>query len=487
MATHHVTIGPEFFVKAKKDYIDWRFALAREFFQNCIDCGSDRIVVLCHEGDGVTKLSVTNNGEPMTKPILIDKLLSLGSSGKNFEGTTGGFGKAKEILYFSHRSYRIYSGSLVVDGSGAAYDLQTDAEFFHGTRSDIVIEGSHESELLVAIRRFIGFAQWDGVFVINGEELRGDLRKGSPRRDLGFATVYSNRSFRYQMVVRINGIPMFSKGIGLDRCIVVELKGKSDEILTANRDGLLEPFGGDLSDFVTELAVDKRSALKVRSPKYVQYRGTKMCHVRQLNVLDVVEPVVDCVGAPASAARVVGTSEGASAVAWSVAAKAVAAEPVKTPKSKLGMNFLIKNETDLKIPAYYDPGTGEFSEYSRKLVRIWGRLMLELHRLFDVEAEFSIGFVFDEESEAEFENGGYGQVYFLNPCKVVEQKYSNSKSFQKRFKLTERGRLIAIAAHEFTHGGGGQFGWHDENYANKLTDILGVVLSNSSRFAWCFK
>jgi hypothetical protein len=176
-------------------------------------------------------------------------------------------------------------------------------------------------------------------------------------------------------------------------------------------------------------------------------------------------------------------------VAWSVAAKAVAAAAAEKskPKSKLGMNFLIKNETDLKIPAYYDPGTGEFSEYSRKLVRIWGRLMLELHRLFDVEAEFSIGFVFDEESEAEFENGGYGQVYFLNPCKVVEQKYSNSKSFQKRFKLTERGRLIAIAAHEFTHGGGGQFGWHDENYANKLTDILGVVLSNSSRFAWCFK
>ena len=111
--------------------------------------------------------------------------------------------------------------------------------------------------------------------------------------------------------------------------------------------------------------------------------------------------------------------------------------------------------------------------------------MVEMHRLFDAEAEFSIGFVFDEESEAEFENGGYGQVYYLNPCKIKEQKYSYSKSFQKRFKLTERGRLIAIAAHEFVHGLG--MGWHDESYANKLTDVLGVVLSSSSRFAWCFK
>jgi len=495
MAAHHVTIGPEFFVKAKKDYTDWRFALAREFFQNCMDCGSTQIVVETSEANGVTSLSVANNGDPMTQEILINKLLSLGSSGKNFEGTTGGFGKAKEILYFSHQSYRIHSGSLVVEGSGAAYDLQTDAEFFHGTRSDIVIEGHHEADLLSVIRKFIGFAQWDGVFVINGREERGDLKKGSPRRDLGFGMVYSNRSFSYQMVVRINGIPMFSKGISLDRCIVVELKGKSDEILTANRDGLLEPFGSDLSDFVTELSVDKRSALKARQPRYIQYRGTKMCHVRSLNVVEVVEPVVDCVGhrqvftTPAVDtcinAELFPEAAAASMVAWSVAAKAMAAETASKSKSKLGMNFILKNQTDLKIPAYYDPGTGEFSEYSRKLVRIWGRLMVEMHRLFDAEAEFSIGFVFDEESEAEFENGGYGQVYYLNPCKIKEQKYSYSKSFQKRFKLTERGRLIAIAAHEFVHGLG--MGWHDESYANKLTDVLGVVLSSSSRFAWCFK
>jgi hypothetical protein len=159
--------------------------------------------------------------------------------------------------------------------------------------------------------------------------------------------------------------------------------------------------------------------------------------------------------------------------------------PAPRVVATLGTNFILKNETDLKIPAYYDPGSGEFSEYSRKLVRIWGRLMIEMHRLFDTEAEFSIGFIFDEDSEAEFEDRSYGQVYYLNPCKIVEQKYSNSKSFQKRFKLTERGRLMAIAAHEYVHGLGKS--WHDEDYANKLTDVLGVVLSNASRFTWCFK
>jgi len=500
MAAHHVTIGPEFFIKAKKDYTDWRFALVREFFQNCMDCGSTRIVVDTSEANGTTSLSVTNDGEPMTQDVLINKLLSLGSSGKNFEGTTGGFGKAKEILYFCHERYMIHSGSLIVEGSGAAYDLQIDAPFLSGTKSDIVIDGYHESDLLMAIRKFIGFAQWDGVFVINGDEFKGDLRKGSPRRDLGFGMVYSNRSFRYQMIVRINGIPMFVKGINLDRCVVVELKGKSDEILTANRDGLLEPFGGDLSSFVTELAVDKRSALKDRrrGPRYIQYRGTKMCHVRQLDVLNVVEAAAAPVTSPSPTSQPgvrVDANEQVHAAAYSEAREQgpeVAGDydmevSVPAPRlvATLGTNFILKNETDLKIPAYYDPGSGEFSEYSRKLVRIWGRLMIEMHRLFDTEAEFSIGFVFDEDSEAEFEDRSYGQVYYLNPCKIVEQKYSNSKSFQKRFKLTERGRLIAIAAHEFVHGLGKD--WHDESYANKLTDVLGVVLSNASRFTWCFK
>ena len=483
MAVHHVGITSDFFARGLKDYADWRWAWPRELAQNGMDSGASTIHFAIRTNvDGDTEATCWNDGPPMTKEVLLDKFLCLGGTTKTFAGTVGGFGIAKTVCCLAHKSYQIETGSYMVAGVGGQFEL-TEQQPFSGTRTTVIMNGDHTEAILQAIRKFIGFAQWDGTFVVNGEELRGDLRKGSPRRDLGFATVYSNKSFRYVMVVRINGIPMFTKGINLDRCVVVELQGRSDEILTANRDGLVWPMDGELSDFVTELAVDKRSALKVRQPKYVQYRGTKMCNVRQLNV-------VDCVDAPLApflpfiAACVGNASEGASTVAWSMAAQAVATES-KVPKSKLGTNFILKNQTDRKVPAYYDPGTGEFSEYSRKLVRIWGRLLLELHRLFDAEAEFSVGFVFDDESEAEHEQGSYGQVYYVNPCKVVEQKSSCSKSFQKRFKLTERGRLIAIAAHEFVHGLG--FNWHSEDYACKLTDVVGVILSNSSRFAWCFK
>jgi hypothetical protein len=213
-----------------------------------------------------------------------------------------------------------------------------------------------------------------------------------------------------------------------------------------------------------------------------------MCHVRALNVMDVVQPVeeVEAPGpddiSPEQAAHLFGTRVQAAA---HVSSEEV--EPVRA--ASIGTNFILKNETELKIPAYYDPGSGEFSEYSRKLVRIWGRAIVEMHRLFDVEAEFSVGFIFDDDSsgasEAQFEQGDYGIVYYLNPCKVVEQSSTYSKSFRKRFKLTERDRLIMIALHEFLHAIGNN--WHDETYANRLTDMAAVVMKNRKRFNWVFK
>jgi hypothetical protein len=512
----HITIGPEFFAKARNDYDNWHWAVIREFFQNGIDCGSSEIHVEITETGGSTILRVRNDGDPMNEAVLVDKLLCLGGSGKNFDNTTGGFGKAKEVLYFCHESYMIRSGNLRVDGSGASYDLTTD-EYVDGTISEISISGCHQDELLKQIKVFCGVGQWSGTFYVNGVPMTASLRKGSPRRDLGFGVVYTNRSCTYRMIVRINGIPMFITSTGLDRCVIVELKGQSDEVMTSNRDGLVSPYRDELSSFVTELAVDKRSALKDRrrGPRYKEYRGTKLCHSQALNVVEAVGVVgVEAVlkdeyrsGGPARDEAVIddGVSSGVD-----VAGDAEVHDPVvheagvrqgrraaayapgesgfepRRQVATLGTNFVVKNETDLKVPAYYDPGSGEFSAYSHKLVRIWGRIMLEMHRLFDREAEFSIGFIFDDgESEAECEDRSYGLVYYLNPCKVVEQSASCSKSFRKRFKLTERDRLIAIGAHEFVHALG--YGWHDESYACKLTDVLAVVMKHRKRFNWCFQ
>ncbi len=80
--------------------------------------------------------------------------------------------------------------------------------------------------------------------------------------------------------------------------------------------------------------------------------------------------------------------------------------------------------------------------------------------------------------------GRFGRVYYVSPAKIVEQSTSYSKSFKKRFKLTERNRLIMVALHEFVHGLG--LSWHDEDFACKLTDMAWHVIDNRKRFNWCF-
>jgi hypothetical protein len=151
----------------------------------------------------------------------------------------------------------------------------------------------------------------------------------------------------------------------------------------------------------------------------------------------------------------------------------------------IGEEFVIKNETDLVVPTYYRPDESDFSSYSKKLARIWGRLMLQLHRTFDHEAEFAIGFLFSDEDEAQFEDGQFGKVYYIAPAKLVEQNATYSKSWKKAFALTERNRVLAIAVHEFVHGLG--YDIHDERYASKLTDTMGKVMDNRKAFNWAWK
>lgn len=108
-----------------------------------------------------------------------------------------------------------------------------------------------------------------------------------------------------------------------------------------------------------------------------------------------------------------------------------------------------------------------------------------MHRMLKMENEFGIGFVFSEDAEAQYEKTSeFGTVYYLNPAKVVEQTGTSSKSFKKRFQLTERDRLLSIAVHEVVHGLG--YSSHNEEYAGKLTDVFAMVLKERKRFNWAF-
>lgn len=505
--SNSISIGPEFFAKAKNDYADFSWALVREFFQNSIDApGCKKIDVQVHTVEGgVTKMVVTNDGAPMTREILTNKLLSLGGSGKGFNGTVGGFGKAKEVLYFCHRSYQIHTGDLLVQGSGAGYDLNESVpDALSGTSSTIVLDCDLTTRLCKTVEKFASYAQWDGSITLNGGQLACNLRKGSPRREFEWGTVYTNKSDKNRVVVRVGGIPMFSAYTSFDRMVVVELKGASVDVLTSNRDSLVWRFQDQFDKFLMDLVVNRSKALKSQNPTYQHFSGAKFKTSKE-NPERKSSGVSarELVGAKQNVSVAAFMGSGSSTGSGGFGGIAVSGERLgvvgsvddyanesiatasSSPTSTISEEFVLKNETTLKIPDYFQPDSDQFGSYAKKLARMWGRLIVELHRLFETEAEFGIGFVLSDDCEAQYEKTKeFGVVYYLNPAVVVEQVSSASKSLKKRFQLTERDRLLSIAVHEFVHGLG--YGSHDEAYAGKLTDVFAKVMKERKRFNWCF-
>jgi hypothetical protein len=248
------------------------------------------------------------------------------------------------------------------------------------------------------------------------------------------------------------------------------------------------------------LTTDGKRALKTRCTEYTHYEGSKLKNQKKAGISardmvaftsgsETVEEPEEGTQAPAQEANVVAKAAFAPAVGVGSHAaggsQVLSRQEVKQrPVSQIQDDFVIRNNLGMKIPACYLPDRKEFGAYSLKLARMWGRLLLQLHELFDRADEFSIGFNFDEEEVALHEqSSNYGRVYYLNPVQVVKSS-SGPRSLKKRFQLTDRDSVLAAAVHEFTHGQG--YSSHDSEYAAAVTANFAVVMKHRKKFNWCF-
>lgn len=491
-----VKLGPNFFKKIKNDYSNWQFAWVRELLQNSIDApGCSNIDIRISEDSNHTVGYVTNDGAPMDENTLVGKLLALGESGKNFQdGSIGGFGIAKSLIYLCHEGgYVIRTGDLIVHGLGGDYVLSQSDKHLHGTESTVRMAPGEGKKLLDYCRAFVYMTQWPGNFTINGEELQGRFRKGSRRREFTWGTVYTNKSIANRLIVRIHGVPMFTRHLDCnDRTIVLELKGNGADVLQSNRDSLKWQYQNELDAFCDEVTVNKHSALRDTSPAYYHYKGDKLHGTAQQKISEIIQEAYATIqeeAPPSSEETPTEAPEGVETTDYRAHTSDVRAPEqhleVKTTKSQISSDFVLKNCTGMEVPDYYLPTA--FSSYSSKLAGIWAKCLLKLHEVAGKTGSFSIGFILDEDREAEMEQGDYGLVYYINPAVVVRQTASASRSLKKRFKFTPAGRwqILALAAHEFTHGALAQHS-HDEAYASALTDLSSIVLRHRDKFNSCF-
>lgn len=525
-----VKIGPNFFAKVRKDYADWTFATAREFVQNSADAKyTTRITVEVTAKDDSVLLVVENNGETMSEDIIVNKLLALGESGKDFAGTVGGFGIAKSLLYMSNLSYRISSGKHLVVGCGGDYELTELDTPVAGTRSEVFIAPTKWLDAAALaeriIKRFVAViatTQRPNIeFTVNGKPVDANLKKGARRRGFTWGTAYTNKTYPKTLVVRIDGMPMFTKQIDLPRCVILELEGNSGDSLTSNRDGLQYTQQCQLDNLLYELAVDKVSALREPTTSYTHYSGKRLAAKKaQQTFSEILTAAYATVQEPEDTANEDEVEQAATAVierptlehrtnvleSWEVSEEGehtgtmlLAATrygeptehevkrhfvPLKTRPEVPG-EFIIKNELGMQIPEHLLPES--FSAYAKKLITSWTATLLEMHHLFADTTDFAVGFILSDDREAEYEaDGPYGAAFYINPVAVKKNSFGG-RSLARRWKFNPIGKhaILSVALHEYNHRKSTNY--HDEEYANSLTDLTGVVFKNLAKFHKCFR
>ncbi len=313
---------------------------------------------------------------------------------------------------------------------------------------------------------------------------------------------------------------MFVETITYKKCVIVELNEPAKKYLTSNRDGLTYPYRGNLSSFIQELASDGHSALSQRdSTTYSVFDGLWVTKAQE-KVGKKPEKATDVAAddeeyesdKTANEEGVLDTSPEAQQVQQ---AEAVRRNEVQVPAAAFiqvdaedmvespaalkpvprrgpdGYRFVLKNTTSMKVPRYLVPGS--MSSYGERVLRYYRKCVQETMRLLNITGDFSVGFLLSEDTEGQFEpSSRYGSVFFINPMKVVSQRYSNSRSFKLRYKLDAAGKwaIASVAIHEVCHAlqrKGGWGGAHDETFAMLLTSALAKAMLNRKEYAACLK
>ncbi len=519
-----VTIAPEFFAHATRDYAEPGWALTRELVQNGKDAPGCTCIEIDHKlemgADGFPAYVLTvTNGEPMSREILFDKFLALGGSAKANTGSVGGFGRAKELV-LCQQSWEIETGEFTVVGVGGNYGF-TEGHSHAGTRTRLVLTDAF-SGLDYYIRKFLSLCEWDGSIFYNGERQTTNYKAGPATCEYDWGTVHlidpaatpDPMAMVGMVVVRVQGIPMFSRMEGADT-VIVEITKPSTSVLTSNRDAMVWPFYYEFDSFLRKLSQSRLDALKTKW-QIKEWHGNKIKVFVQQEMLeaayesgktDVIEESEEQQESPAvtttqllmksslAASTVVkkkqaphevtvsGDELAADVIPHVLAANAEhdllhtdAVVESGGHNHKIGYHFYTANNTGEKVPDWFTPTA--MGKYCLKIATFWIETLIKIHGINGVAGEFSVGFVFSKDVNAMWDRKR--RIFYINPV-LIEENIVNGKKqtiFKKRFPTkADRYRLLSDAMHEFTHSLGEMN--HNEAYANLLTKVTGKCLAHS--------
>lgn len=518
-----ITVGPEFFQSALRDYAQWRLKWWREAIQNGVDAGATAIECGVEElPDGNFRVWCQDNGKGMTRETLLNKFLVLGETGKKDDATArGGFGKAKEMLLLPWVAWRVWSRDTFVDGAGIDYRVAPLDAPMRGTRIEVVMPADNTTAIESA-EEFIGRSNLKGVtfslvskrrtnnWTEDRWEKTANMKPGKLVREIeGKARLYyDKKNTDNSFYIRTGGLFMFDKWMpsGVAGSIVVELTGRSIDLLTANRDGIRDDeLRRALEDFGSELAADTRAALEARGLSRKVYKGTgrflaepkareAALTVASTGALPEATKRADGLGFTLAGATVreivealkgVGPEDGAAvvtevgdvsigAVPAAVAAVTLATAPIKgqdhleaaLKQMAWTPDFLVLNDREgWKPPKSILPE--KMSKRALVLAKLWAELVrFALIRLGST-ASYGVGWCFGDSVAAYAREQGENWL-------LVKPYLGNTEKLIDPHDAAQVRDLWASAIHEVTHMAD-DVAYHNEAFAGALTTNFGKL------------
>jgi len=502
-----VTLSPAFFRKERsRQYTDWMSAWHREMLQNAGDSpGNNRVDFRFEELGNDLAVEVEDNGAGMSREIIDNVFFAYGETGKDTIDDVGGHGRARGLTCFSMKSYEFWTRNLHCWGKGIHYDVEEVDSSQRGCKFRIVIDDMTKERMVKSLRAVLGMSQLPYRVFIDGIQFTNWRRKMRLAKEASFGNIHVNKSASSQgmVIVRVKGLWMFSVASGVEAQVVVEVDPyRSRDILVINRDGFHASHQNDLNRFLQRLAVDTRSALRThirRKTRLIEGTGMlktdntegqptwvknerdaaiKVAREDGRDIAGTTEPVklepVDM------AARSAG---GIVPVYEDVEEEVIPGTRFQTNMPSIYINDSTDNPRIRKVIDNFDPTKwvnavklvrGVEQHYRKgagymKLLITWRvaceeavRCLLRTNRGYMSSVNWMVGWTFDDDAGACHQGVGNGHALCLNPVNA-EGKL--------RFKFRDRQdqkRMMALAKHEAAHI---IEPYHDERYANILTDI----------------
>ncbi|MBT7350585.1 ATP-binding protein, partial [candidate division WWE3 bacterium] len=279
---HQITVSPEFFKKERNNYTNWKFAFWRELFQNSIDGKASVIsITAASNGDSVV-VQFSDNGVGFSAEVRDSVYFCLGKTNKGGVGDVGGFGKARIVVCFSQNSYSIASRDWKVNGEGGSYEIHDSSSGWYGNTRGCLVTVNVDAEMEEmdrALQSYLRASQLICKIKVNGTEWNEWCHRRRLTQRLSFGNVYVNKSggmHQGYVVVRVNGIPMFTRYTGIKSQVVVEIDAdKSRDVLLSNRDMLHSKYQTELDEFIRKISIDTVSGLRKNRTKWVVCGGRK--------------------------------------------------------------------------------------------------------------------------------------------------------------------------------------------------------------------